>query len=504
MIDASIISGLKPIQIDTPGIVNMIQQGRTAALAQAAHVQQLQAGQQQMQSGALALKAQQQGITDDQTARAFFGQHPNATDEDILSALGPKVGNPIISERIKAQESKLKMAGEKFDLLGRIVAPINSEATFHAGIDAAAQAGVLPPADAAQAHQIGWTPEMQAHIQQIAAQGMKAKEQVDNQLAQLKEKREKAEADAKLPGYEADSKIKAAEAAAMNMSPMDAKQKVDAVIDPAKYPEQNRRALAMYTNALTLKDKNDALQKVSAEVGELQKETNPGLLQSRTDQAVRTQKALLPGEITKAVAEANAVIPAHVRGEVEKQIAIAKNSPDAFAGITDAFTRHAAETQYDKDSREYLGTVSESRRLKDLITAAQSGNKAAPGVIPTEELRGFVNRVNRQELERVSSGAGTGLDRISGFIKGYTEGQPIPAAILADTAKIADLNESAAKRKYNYNLEIVRQKGAKVQPINPDAVLGTSDAKLKAYADEYFGGDVAKAQAAIDQQRKGK
>jgi hypothetical protein len=233
--------------------------------------------------------------------------------------------------------------------------------------------------------------------------------------------------------------------------------KVDALIDPVKYPQANRDARAAGALAAQSGDPakiGEAVQHVyDQQVGDIAK-----------------AKALVPVEVAKSVATARATAPVEIQRAVDTQIALAKNSPDAFAGIVDPFARHQAMTQYAADSKEYADSVAASRQLGDLITAAQGGNKAAPGVIPIQELRGFVNRVNATELRAVSSGAGSLLDKLQGFVNGAAEGQPIPPDILAATKQIADLQERAAVRKYDLKLQFIRQQGGKVEGIKlPDS-----------------------------------
>ena len=52
-------------------------------------------------------------------------------------------------------------------------------------------------------------------------------------------------------------------------------------------------------------------------------------------------------------------------------------------------------------SRPSSGAAADASRIHNLIQAAQSGNKAAPGLIPLAELRQYVNRVNQSELRNV-------------------------------------------------------------------------------------------------------
>ena len=103
------------------------------------------------------------------------------------------------------------------------------------------------------------------------------------------------------------------------------------------------------------------------------------------------------------------------------------------------------------------------------MTAAQSGNKAAPGLIPIAEVRQLVNRLNRHELQSVSSSAGSAYDRLQGFLGKYTEGQPIPPQVLSDTKAISQIMQQAARRTYEYKVQLNRQiYGSKAQPVDLD------------------------------------
>ncbi|MCU1340140.1 MAG: hypothetical protein JWO19_5721 [Bryobacterales bacterium] len=124
-------------------------------------------------------------------------------------------------------------------------------------------------------------------------------------------------------------------------------------------------------------------------------------------------------------------------------------------------------SNYEKDSKEYATKVSAARQLKDFVSAAQPGNKAAPGLIPMSEVRTLVNRVIREELEAVSSGAGSAWDRLQGKIGSLTEGQPIPPEVLKDINTITGVMENVARRNYEYNVKITNQTyGSKAQPID--------------------------------------
>ena len=188
---------------------------------------------------------------------------------------------------------------------------------------------------------------------------------------------------------------------------------------------------------------------------------------SETPAKVAEQAALLPGEVNKATSVAYAQIAPHIKQAVGTQLELAKRSGEAFASVTDPTERHRAEAAMEKSSLEYADKVSESRTLTSLIDAAQKGNKAAPAVIGLQELRGFVNRVNTTELKAVGSQAGSLKDQVEGWLRGKTEGQPIPPEILKATRELANLQEKAARSNYENKILITNTTyGSKVKPID--------------------------------------
>jgi hypothetical protein len=183
--------------------------------------------------------------------------------------------------------------------------------------------------------------------------------------------------------------------------------------------------------------------------------------------SMASNPAVREGKVAEALAVKRAVLPLEVQGEVNKQLALARISPDAFAPVQDRASRQAAITNYEKDSKEYADKVGAAQQLQDFVAAAQSGNKAAPGLIPITAVRGLVNRVNRQELESVSGSAGSILDRIEGKIGSLKEGQPIPPDVLKDLSSIGKTMASAARRAYEYKVQVTNKTyGSKATPID--------------------------------------
>lgn len=232
---------------------------------------------------------------------------------------------------------------------------------------------------------------------------------------------------------------------------------IDGALPPALDTAQNAAFHAEYKAAMGAAD--DPLGKAAAVVGkaaayaaQINQANNPKYRAGKAAEAAATARATAPIEIQKAV---------------DTQIAIAKNSPDALAGVADPRARSSAIAGYEKDSKEYADKVTAAEQLRQFVDAAQSGNKAAPGLIPLAEVRQLVNRVNRTELEAAGPGAGSALDKVEGWISGKTEGQPIPPDVLKGIREIGDMQAKSARRNYENKVKITNAAtGAKLQPVD--------------------------------------
>ena len=171
---------------------------------------------------------------------------------------------------------------------------------------------------------------------------------------------------------------------------------------------------------------------------------------------------IIQGEVKKAKAVEAAVGPMRTAQQVAAQrqmyggnAAVAEVAPHLIP---------VAIAASEKVGQDYAQAAGDAKRIQDFVAAAQSGNKAAPGLIPITELRQLVNRVNPQELNAVSNSAGNAFDKVQGFFNKWTEGQPIPPEVLKDTATIANTLAQAAKRTANYKLQTVNHNyGSKFQ-----------------------------------------
>lgn len=295
-----------------------------------------------------------------------------------------------------------------------------------------------------------------------------AKAVTDKALAQQKERAATAASQAtagldiaKTGGAQAESEKQALILQQMKTAlanPDAAKTAIDTQIDPKLHPKENAQAHAVADSFNSLGNPQGAAEHVAAIAGQLRgndlaiaKDLNPDIRNAAVQDAAR-----------KAAAE----VPAHVQAQVQAQLAIAKLSPDSFASITNPQARTAAMANFEKDSKDYAQKIAASQQLQDYVKAAQSGNKAAPGLIPLTELRGVVNRVNRNELDQVSGG-GSLLDKVQGKLNGLTEGQPIPPDLLKDVSSLSQKTEEAARRGYEYNVQINNKTyGGNVKPID--------------------------------------
>lgn len=310
---------------------------------------------------------------------------------------------------------------------------------------------------------------------------------------------------AQIPKEQALSVIEQTKAAALKHfmdNPTSYDSLIDTILPPANNAQMNAAYKADIKSAMATGDMQRAQAAVSdaaAHAGRMDMATNPQIRQGKVADAVATETALSPLKVqqavateratgpikaAQAVATEQALAPIKLQQEVAKQVELAKQSPDAFGSILSPQVRMKAQDTYEKDSKAFADKLAQSQQLQDYVAAAQSGNKAAPALIPIEELRGLVNRVNRSELQSVSGG-GSVLDRVQGWVNKATTGQNIPPAVLKDINALANVTAQAAERGYKYNVDILNKTyGAKAEPIQlskPSATSAPTEApKFKA------------------------
>ena len=249
--------------------------------------------------------------------------------------------------------------------------------------------------------------------------------------------------------------------AAAQANPQQGEALIDAAVPPTVDKQANQAYKAAYNAAMSVGNLDGAAQIVATAAGH----------------AASLSPATTAQKVREAVQVESATAPIKIANEVAKQKALAASSPEMFAGIADPVSRRAAQTDYQKLTQDYYEKAQTGQQLQDFITAAKSGNKAAPGLIPLSELRTVVNRVNRQELEAVSDNAGSVYDKVQGWFKGKTEGQPIPSDILSGMEQIANIETRNARSGYENKVNALASTyGGGVRPAAPPNTVSAATA----------------------------
>jgi hypothetical protein len=220
-------------------------------------------------------------------------------------------------------------------------------------------------------------------------------------------------------------------------TPQALQNRVNASVDPVKYPQLNAIAMNEAKNQPDIEGINATTEKYAAKVADIEKEldprarqakiadeiakeTDPRLLAARTQQAVQTEAATSPFKVAQAVATARQV-------RAGDNPAVANVAPGAVMQVTQQAMKLDEQYAKEKAIAETMG------RFLDL---AASGNKAAGSNIPllgveTLNAANGIKRVNRDEITQYE-GAGSLFDRIVGKLGKLAVGQPIPQDVLND------------------------------------------------------------------------
>ena len=226
-------------------------------------------------------------------------------------------------------------------------------------------------------------------------------------------------------------------------------------------PAAAQKAIAAWRQNLStgdLKTANEEVNKIyEQEIGSASKIT------AETPAKVAQERQMIPVAAARAGAEENARIPGRVAGAVQEQQALAKTSPDAFAGITNPASRNSAQNEADRVYKDYSDKVGQTQSFLDSVNAART-NPAIAATIPMQEVRSFVNRVNATELKSVSSGVGGILDRADTWLQKNATGIP-PKWLLDDVAQIGDIQNKAAKRGFDAGKQRLQMRGVDVTKL---------------------------------------
>lgn len=210
---------------------------------------------------------------------------------------------------------------------------------------------------------------------------------------------------------------------------------VDAAI---RDPKLNQTTKALLNTSPTWKDKQKVLQEAAGQQATLDRETNPSVMQARINQSIATQRGMYAG-----------------------QSALAEVPPHLVAPATAA---------YDKSGQSYANAISAQQEMGDLINLARGGNKVAYAYAPTTGVLTInsangTKRVNMAEIEQYA-GAGSAMDKITGWLGKQTSGASIPADVLNDMEAVHSKLGQVAQSKHANEVKVINQTyGAKFQPM---------------------------------------
>jgi hypothetical protein len=257
-----------------------------------------------------------------------------------------------------------------------------------------------------------------------------------------KERRDAAEAAAKLPGVQAEAQLKqrAAVAPVLMQAFKQGPEAFAATI--AKQPQHIQDAFAgvqslddINRRALTPEQATTAAQAAATAA-----ETAKQHAQQNQFEAAR-----LGIERTKSAREQN----------IYEQTYGAGANP-ALVGV-DPKLRTQVTKEAQKIGDEYLKAQEAADQMQSLIQLTRTGNKAAGSNLPligVETLNAIngIKRINKDEIKQYG-GAGSLYDKIVGKLEGAAVGQPIPADVLKDIETMHNTLRQGAESSYKTRLQ---------------------------------------------------
>ena len=241
-----------------------------------------------------------------------------------------------------------------------------------------------------------------------------------------------------------------------NMTPTDIHSAVASVI-PQNWPDPS---LALRTEQRMifaqahgdLEGVQSALKDASAEVGTIQKETNP---------AVQANK------IATAREEGIA------RASVEAQVARGSNA--ALAQVPPHLVGPAT-SDATKAGEEFAQSKSVSDRLAAMMDDAKKGNVVSYQLLPQE---GALQLVTSQGIKRINMaeiqnyGGGSLWQKMEGHIGKALTGESIPSSVLSDMGEMQDIQRRGSTEKYNNSLKTINQNyGSNFKPVTMENTVG--------------------------------
>jgi len=213
--------------------------------------------------------------------------------------------------------------------------------------------------------------------------------------------------------------------------------------DPTKTPEERAAAAKALATAYP--------QPTPARTAEQDKAEYLGIIAKK-----QLGQALTPEEQAKATAY-----------EQEKTLGVDKSASAAADRQANAIGAQTAQQKRAQDFSEaqagrkeltdkveapFRQAQQSAQELRDLVHAAQAGNKEAASLQALQATMSTVranglNRLNQAEM-KLPEGAGSVWDRVAGKVGKLVSGQPIDASLQKDLLDLADLMEKGAYNRY--------------------------------------------------------
>lgn len=263
---------------------------------------------QQGQMRNLEIQQQQQAITDDLRSRQFFAQNPNPSEQDTLSALGPKVGLPIIKEQRAARIQRIEEDQKKAEFIGQSLGAVKDQDTYVRALGDLQNQGI----DVSKMP----TQYDQNTVQGYVTRGQSIQQQLEtarqNELLQMQRERqgpELAKTNAEADKARAETKVQNLNAELMQHkldlyntlkgTPGALEQRVAKAVDPAQYPEEYKRTLAAAQSSPTFEGIEAAIKDGGDRIGRLQ----AGVAQAKATAPIKvniaTQEAAAKNALTQ-------------------------------------------------------------------------------------------------------------------------------------------------------------------------------------------------------------
>lgn len=235
---------------------------------------------------------------------------------------------------------------------------------------------------------------------------------------------------------------------------------IDSVLPASVDKTANAAFKANYDVAMRYGGPEAALKVVSEaaqHAGQIGTETNPAVMQARTNQAVATDRATAPIKVQTAV---------------QTQQALNAGSNAAFSTVPPHLVPTATAAAQ-KAGTDIVGAINSANEMKQIISEARGGNKVAyafapvTGVLTINSANG-TKRMNMAEINQYG-GAGSVADHVQQWFGTHVTGDRIPEDILKDMEALHGSLEKNSENTYRNAITNVNTNfGSK---INPDDLL---------------------------------